>query len=518
MQAKDTHLIISSETFTCTLENVKLMRNWLEKQAVKIGLSIDTIENLKLVVSELITNCVKHQPAGTSTIFLQFMKKENRYMFALLDDGAPFDDYEKLKKGIDKEDIFDIRESGMGLGIIQALFPEQNYTPKRNIEDPYNSFSFYLTDEITHLSRPVIVIVDDDATIQSILLAYLQDNYQIAPFDNANLAIDFLLQNHVDLVISDINMPDIDGFGFRNALSKYSNTDTIPFIFLTAEETIDSQDQAAELGVDDYLVKPVKKNQLLAVIKRVLTRSEWLKQRIGERLDTAITNSLKPIVPQNIGRTATALETRSASAGGGDFVFHSQHEDFDMLVIGDIMGHGEQAKFFAHAHMGYFHGLMRATEMGSSPAFCLKKLSNAIDSSPVLEATMVTCLAIRLDHNGVVTIACAGHPPPLLLENSHLSELPVSGALPGLMPNQQYMETKIKLNNKRLFLYTDGLFEAVEGSGGRDSLEEKLKLLMNQTADLSLEDALNTIMGRFDQITKGKPLDDVTLLILQSGR
>ncbi|MEL6816177.1 MAG: helix-turn-helix domain-containing protein [Cyanobacteria bacterium J06598_3] len=84
-------------------------------------------------------------------------------------------------------------------------------------------------------------------------------------------------QHRPDLVVCDIMMPDIDGYGVLTALRAQAVTRAIPFIFLTAKVTMDELRKGMVLGADDYLTKPCTVEQFLGAIAARLTRQEALK-------------------------------------------------------------------------------------------------------------------------------------------------------------------------------------------------------------------------------------------------
>lgn len=121
-------------------------------------------------------------------------------------------------------------------------------------------------------------------------------------------------------MLSDIEMEGIDGFGLRQQLMKDPKMKGVPFIFLTSHQDQWTQSRAGALGIDDFLVKPITKQDLLLAVSRVLQRSQQLKSQWGEQLDQRMTSALRPLLPAtSIGGYQLALQTRAATVGGGDF-------------------------------------------------------------------------------------------------------------------------------------------------------------------------------------------------------
>lgn len=120
-------------------------------------------------------------------------------------------------------------------------------------------------------SKGRVLLVDDDAVITQKLADLLREHHlNVTTVSNAIKALEILRFGGVDFVISDINMPRMDGFEFRDNLRNNPKTATIPFVFLTASDNPADVQLAAELGVHYFLRKPVEPGPLLALLKQVL--------------------------------------------------------------------------------------------------------------------------------------------------------------------------------------------------------------------------------------------------------
>ncbi|NER32989.1 MAG: response regulator [Oscillatoria sp. SIO1A7] len=119
-----------------------------------------------------------------------------------------------------------------------------------------------------------VLIVDDNSNNRFCLRDFLRyEDFHVLSADNGlkglQLSKDFL----PDLVVCDIKMPKLDGYGFLQQLRADVATADIPFIFLTGLDSLASRSQARELGANDYLVKPVRLNKILQTINACLERT-----------------------------------------------------------------------------------------------------------------------------------------------------------------------------------------------------------------------------------------------------
>ncbi len=110
-----------------------------------------------------------------------------------------------------------------------------------------------------------ILIVDDDESIRELLRLHLSSaGYDVSVAEDAIAAGYMVLRNPPDLIISDVNMPHMDGFEFVAALKADKSLPSIPVIFLTSVEEGDHRGKA--LGAVGYITKPVRADRLLSLV------------------------------------------------------------------------------------------------------------------------------------------------------------------------------------------------------------------------------------------------------------
>ena len=117
-----------------------------------------------------------------------------------------------------------------------------------------------------------ILVVEDDIDLNKAVTTYLNDiGYDALGCYNVNDAYNEMYDNQYDLVISDIMMPDIDGFEFAKTLRGLDKN--IPIIFMSAKDDLISKQKGFIIGIDDYIVKPIVFEELNLRIKALLRRS-----------------------------------------------------------------------------------------------------------------------------------------------------------------------------------------------------------------------------------------------------
>ena len=131
-----------------------------------------------------------------------------------------------------------------------------------------------------------ILIVEDDVELRQLFARVLEKNgYQVVAAEDGAEALKILGRGYVDLIISDVMMPVMDG----NALVRALREDGVktPVLMITAKSTLDDMREGFLSGTDDYMVKPVNVNEMVLRVGALLRRARMLserRQRIGETL------------------------------------------------------------------------------------------------------------------------------------------------------------------------------------------------------------------------------------------
>ena len=117
-----------------------------------------------------------------------------------------------------------------------------------------------------------ILVLEDDANLNRMVCTFLNDSgFTTTGCLHANDAYDEMYNNLYDMIISDIMMPDIDGFEFAETVRKVNKT--IPILFMSAKDDLPSKKKGFQLGIDDYMVKPVELDEMLFRVKALLRRA-----------------------------------------------------------------------------------------------------------------------------------------------------------------------------------------------------------------------------------------------------
>ena len=132
----------------------------------------------------------------------------------------------------------------------------------------------------------VLVAEDDQKLNQLIKTALIKQGYKVFTAYNGKEGISTLDAEHVDVVVSDIMMPEMDGYEFADAVRKRNAN--IPILFVSAKDKYEDKQKGFQIGIDDYMVKPIDLNELLLRIAALLRRAQIASERRIKIGDTVL--------------------------------------------------------------------------------------------------------------------------------------------------------------------------------------------------------------------------------------
>lgn len=126
--------------------------------------------------------------------------------------------------------------------------------------------------------RKTILIVEDSDSSRELTSHFLQEGgFRVLEASDGASALELLKERHVDLILTDIMMPNMDGWEFSRQVRKDRRFNMTPFVFLSVLDKLEDQIKGLTMGVDDYLAKPITPQQLLARVNTALMRTDRLR-------------------------------------------------------------------------------------------------------------------------------------------------------------------------------------------------------------------------------------------------
>lgn len=166
----------------------------------------------------------------------------------------------------------------------------------------------------------IILVVDDDVTSLKLAQKILETEYRVASVNNGEMVFKYLEHNRPDLILLDLNMPEIDGFEVIRRLKENENYSEIPVIFLTANQDSEIEAKCLESGAIDFVNKPFVPLVLKGRVRRVMELFSYRKQletMVQEQAEiiTERTEQITHIQNAVIVGMATLIEERDNSTG-----------------------------------------------------------------------------------------------------------------------------------------------------------------------------------------------------------
>jgi len=188
-----------------------------------------------------------------------------------------------------------------------------------------------MTDEI------ILVVEDNDVMRTGLQIILEADGYKVLTAAHGLQALDLMDKNYPDLILSDIAMPEMDGYAFFQQVRANPAWVGIPFIFLTARGERDDIFLGKQVGVEDYLVKPVLRQELLATVRSRLSRSQEVYLAQLEQSYRAALVMLANAIEQRDHYSPSHVERVAAYAGLIADSIEGQQVQMNALKFGSML-------------------------------------------------------------------------------------------------------------------------------------------------------------------------------------
>lgn len=180
-----------------------------------------------------------------------------------------------------------------------------------------------------------VVVIEDNLDVRENITEILElDDYQVYPSENGKKGVATVKQELPDLIICDIMMPELDGYGVLHMLQKNRETASIPFIFLTAKAEKSDFRKGMQLGADDYLTKPFTDLELLETVESRLKKSHRIKEYVNSQNPEQSVNILLKETELNADNIDDLINNRKVKTlNKGDVIFHEGDSPVYLYLI-----------------------------------------------------------------------------------------------------------------------------------------------------------------------------------------
>jgi len=370
------------------------------------------------------------------------------------------------------------------------------------------------------------ILCIDDSKLNRVFISKILAplNIDISEAENGIKGLEMLNGKDYDLILLDIIMPEMDGFGFLKEFQKRAKKEFIPVILMTGLDDLNSKIKGLNIGADDYLLKPLNEEELIARVFSLLrlkkVNSElYQKNQLIKRELEAAKKIQQFIIPDNFDfinyPKISGIYLPIEDIGGDFFDCYKLDEDRSAFLIADVTGHGIPAALTMTMSKMLFSIY---AEKFNNAADLMHEINKQLRGT-LLDMQYITAFYLIYNKSEkTLSYSNAGHTRPLYYKASknQIVALDSFGWFIGISDDTDYEEKKISVSDgDRLFLYTDGITEA-KNREDEDFGEMRLARFIKNNQNLHGKDFCDELLKTVKKYTQGTEInDDIAFLNIE---
>jgi sigma-B regulation protein RsbU (phosphoserine phosphatase) len=380
-----------------------------------------------------------------------------------------------------------------------------------------------------------IMVVDDEPDLESLIRQRFRRQIRDSEYDfvfaaTGLEALSRLLEfPDINIILSDINMPEMDGLTLLAKLNELKNP-ALKTVIVSAYGDMDNIRTAMNRGAFDFVTKPVDFNDLETTIKKTIHELEILRQAqqehdqlvaiqqdlvVARNIQQSILPKVFPPFPERNDFDIYAGMTPAKEVGGDFYDFFLIDKERLGLVIGDVSGKGIPAAIF----MAVSRTLLKATAMkGLPPSECLAYVNDLLCLESTAAMFVTIFYGIFNTTTGEIEYSNGGHNPPYIMKaDGKVQPLEMAGGIAlGVMEGMSYDVNRIELQpGDGIFLYTDGVTEAFNAEGVMYT-DQRLEQLLTGQNSQSIKAIVQKVFKNVSDFSTGmEQSDDITILSMR---
>jgi phosphoserine phosphatase RsbU/P len=324
-----------------------------------------------------------------------------------------------------------------------------------------------------------------------------------------------------DLIISDVMMPEVDGYEFRRRILENPELKQIPFVFLTAKGEEDDILQGFDLEVEDYILKTSSPKVVIAKVSAILKSLEKERVKVVDEVQKAADNMGAKVVPDEFpqlrGFEIKHWHMPFKNVPGGDFIdYFRMDENHLAIILGDVMGKRWGAWYFAVAYAGYVRSAARfvlESTSDFSPSRILQKVNESVYKDERISEVFITLSVVILDNKNKTAKYSGAGDLPIIYKSDKVERIISKGVLLGFSKSGEYEDCELNLKSgDQLFLLTDGITECRNRAGLLYGEERFMSFL--ETINPA-EDSLEQIKKEIFSFSENELEDDVSVIAMK---
>lgn len=370
------------------------------------------------------------------------------------------------------------------------------------------------------VTKKILLVDDNRLFLKMLSQAFKKAGFDCITAESGAEALRLLKKNIPDAVLSDYEMPSMNGLQFREELLADADLMDIPFIFLTHISDHELMEKGLGLQAVDYVLKDTPVSVIISKLNNIIytvhKQQELSKIELKKAAEALNIRSIPHRIPYISGFTVDFWHQPYQDVPGGDFIdFIEADEHHTFIVLGDIMGKKWMAWFFTFSFLSYVRAAVRFGALSGdySVASILKKVNKVICLDDVLKDMLSSLSLVMIDTAAnIITYSGAGDLPLLHYnpETAQFKKVGSDGLLLGLFPDADFTEQQISLGiNERLFIFTDGMTDLSVGNVKKSDYN----LFMNNLLPLLNDDhPFEKIKNELFEVSTDRRVDDCSII------
>lgn len=358
--------------------------------------------------------------------------------------------------------------------------------------------------------KKTIIVIDDEEMVRKTLGKLLErEGYGVILANDGRDAVEKLSHHMVDVILLDMNMPNMNGIDFLKYIRE-KNITRAPVLMASGSADPGQRAESYKLGVYDYIKKPEQNEVLLKRIENGIKIGDMLYFNEFIKIELMMAKKLQKYLYPEPELTGDNFNLRAwsypLSDVGGDLYDYIKFRDGRIIFfVADVSGHSISAALYTAIVKMIFRNAIKTME---TPGKVLSMMNRELAGNIPIESFVTMFIGLYNPATSELTYANAGHPVPFLITGNEISELEGHDSFLGPIADAEFNTfERVMQPGENIFIYTDGVLDLIgenKKTVGRDLLISSLNnssLSINERFDSLRDEILGENVFRTDDCT-----------------